>query len=264
MPVHAVVCLKRVLDPEISAHRFRINDANKDAEVPDAPHGMGPYDENALEVALVVKDRMPGVRVTALTYGPTSSEEILRKALSTGADDAVRVDGPQTSRDPLFVAEVLAAAIRRMGDVGLVLVGLESGDWDSGQTGFALAEHLSAMSVSLVGSVTAQSDDRFSVRRVLESAEEDVKAQAPVVVSVTSDGKNTLRMAKVKDILAAKRKPITTVAVSDLSISPAERVLVEGVRLAETAVKQCEFVTGASGAEQGRALAQRLRELGLV
>jgi electron transfer flavoprotein beta subunit len=263
LALHAVVCLKRILDPEISAARFRIDPETQDAQVADAPHVMGPYDENALEVALQLKDASPETRVTVLSVGPPEAEEILRKALSSGADDAVRVEAGSGPVDPLRVAAILAAAVRRMGDVALVLLGLQSGAWDSGETPFALAEHLGAASVGMAGGVTA-TESGFTVRRVLEAAEEEVSVPAPAVLSVTNDGRNALRMAKVRDILAAKRKPVETVALADLAVAVEERRQVVEVRTAQQDRRPCEFIEAPTDAEKGRLLARRLRQLGLV
>ena len=257
--MHIAVFLKRILDPEIPASRFRVDSARKDAHVPEAPYVMGPYDENALETALMVKDKDPSARVTVISYGPPEAEEILRKALSTGADDALLVLDEGGVHDAFHVAGVLAGAARRAGSPDVLLFGLQSGDWDSGQTPFAVAELLGAPSVSFGTAVEPEGPDGLRVRRVLESGVEEIRLEArPVVLSVTNDGHNALRMAKVKDILAAKRKPVDRVAVQDLGPVPESLVEVLDVAAPEAKKIACSFVEGESGAAKGQALAQRL------
>lgn len=257
--MHAVVFLKRILDPEVPAERFRIDAAAKEARVEGAPYVMGPYDENALETALKLKDQDASVRVTVVSYGPPEAEELLRKALSVGADDAVLVTGEAgETHDAFHVAAVLAGVVRRMGDADLLLCGLQSGDWDSGQTAFALAEHLDAASVALAAEVEAVDAASFVVRRVLEDGTEWVRVPRPAVLSVTNDGTNALRMAKVKDILAAKRKTVEHLTTGDLGVeAPA---MVEIVELAAPEVRKASvtWIEGETGAERGRALAEAL------
>lgn len=255
--MHVAVFLKRILDPEIPPSRFRIDPDAKDARVPEAPYVMGPYDENALETALLMKDRDPQTRVTVISYGPAQAEEILRKALSTGADDAVLVVDPGGVHDAFHVAEVLAAAARRAGGPDVLLFGLQSGDWDSGQTAFAVAEHLGAPSVSL-GTAVAPVEGGIRVHRVLEQGTEDVRVPTPAVVCVTNDGHNALRMAKVKDILAAKRKPVDTVPLADLGAGGDGLVAVVDLAAPEAVKTVCTFVDGADDAAKGRELAERL------
>jgi electron transfer flavoprotein beta subunit len=257
--VHVAVFLKRILDPELPASRLRIDAERRDAHVPEAPYVMGPYDENALETALAMKDRQASTRVSVVSYGPPEAEEILRKALGTGADDALLVVDDGGPHDAFHVAAVLAAAARRLGPPDVLLFGLQSGDWDSGQTAFAVAEHLGAYSVAYATAVEGLPDGAVRVHRVLEQGSEDVRVPAaPVVLAVTNDGHNALRMAKVKDILAAKRKPVERLTPADLGVEAPTLVSVEAIERPETRRAACTFIDGDGGAARGRALAERL------
>lgn len=256
--MHVCVFLKRILDPELPASRFRIDPQVKEARADGAPYVMGPYDENALETALQMKDRDPSVRVTAVSYGSAEAEEVLRKALAAGADDAVLALGDVGVHDAFQVAEVLAAVVKRFGDVEIGLCGLQSGDWDSGQTAFALAEHLGAVSVSLAADVEALGDGQARVRRVLEDGSELLHVSLPCILSVTNDGSNALRMAKVKDILAAKRKTVERLALTDLGVEPTVRTEVSELTAPEVHPRACTWVEGETGQDRGRALAEAL------
>src|SRR5256885_9299679 len=106
---------------------------------------------NALEKALQFLERIRDATITVLCYGPATAEDSLRKALAMKADAAALVvnDGNQNP-DPLTVARVLAAAIRKLGTFDLILVGREAGDWGAGQTGGLVAEELGLPCVSFV------------------------------------------------------------------------------------------------------------------
>ncbi len=95
---------------------------------------MNIFCENALETALQTRDAAGG-KITALSVGPSDAEDVLRKALALKADEAVLVETTRRNPDPLFVARTLAAAIRKIGEYDVAVVGREAGDWGAGQTG---------------------------------------------------------------------------------------------------------------------------------
>ena len=85
--------------------------------------------ENALETALQFREAAGEAKITVLSFGPASAEDVLRKALAMKADAAALVVNESISNpDPLTVAQVLAAAIRKLGSFDLVMVGREAGD----------------------------------------------------------------------------------------------------------------------------------------
>lgn len=131
-----VVCLKQILDPELPPSVFEIDRASKRAVLDKHPLVISPFDENALELALQLREKVKDCRVAALTYGPPQSEDAVRKALGVLADEAVMVvQEGEPPGDSYATARVLAAAIRKMGPVDLVMCGRQAGDWDSGQVG---------------------------------------------------------------------------------------------------------------------------------
>src|SRR5262245_10248555 len=137
--MNIVACVKQILDPEIPARDFRIAAAKREAERGSANMVMNIFCENALETALQFRDAHGG-KITALSCGPSSAEDVLRKALALKADEAVLVVSESDSNpDPLFVARSLAAAIRKIGNAQVIVVGREAGDWGTGQTGGLVA-----------------------------------------------------------------------------------------------------------------------------
>ncbi len=89
--MHIAVCVKQILDPEISPRAFKINPETKLAEQGGASLVIGPFDLNALEVAIQLKEKH-GAKVTVLTFGEEKAQEALRRALAMGADEAVLID----------------------------------------------------------------------------------------------------------------------------------------------------------------------------
>src|SRR4051812_25275900 len=145
---------------------------------------MNIFCANALETALQFREQHGG-SIAALSFGPPSAEDVLRKALALKSDDAVLIVGDEAANpDPLAVARVLAAGVRKRGGVDLVLVGRESGDWGHGQTGGLLAEELGWPCISFVDQLEpgGAGSNTVRVRRQTEDGWELLEASLPLVL----------------------------------------------------------------------------------
>ena len=225
---------------------------------------IGPFDLNALEVAIQLKERHGG-QVTALTLGSDKAKEALRRALAMGADQAVLIDETQVSaKEPSVTARVLAAAIRKLDPVDLVLTGRQSGEWDFGQVGALLAEELGMPFVPFVPRLDVAGNG-LRLEREADGGVVVVEAPRPCVASVTNANDNVPRLPKVKDIMMANRKPITVYGPGELGLGAAEvgdeanRLEVLDLFIPEVK-SECEFIEGEDGAEKGANLARKLVE----
>src|SRR5215216_3646048 len=117
-----LVCLKQIIDPEIPARDFRIDPVKREAERGSANLVTNIFCENALEMALQLCDQIGGAEITALSCGPPTAEDSLRKALAMKADAAALVVNESSNPDPLTVARILTAASRKLGSFDLILV----------------------------------------------------------------------------------------------------------------------------------------------
>jgi len=241
--MNILVCMKQIPDPEIPARDFRLAEVGSMNRVADV------FSENALETALQF-----GGTITVLAFGPPSAEDALRKALAMKANAAALVvDDGNADRDPLAIAQVLAAAARKLGPFDLILTGRESGDWGAGQTGGLLAEELGLPCVSFVDTIEAR-EGGVRLRRQTETGFEIVEASTPVVLTITNDEHNVPRIPKVRDVMAAHRQPLTTFTLAELGVDVTNRwydVVELTIPTKETA---CEFLTVDE-------LAQRLAEV---
>ncbi len=171
--------------------------------------------ERALEVALRHKDGdKKGTEVIALTMGPESASQALRKALSMGADSAVHVvDDGLAGADIARTAAVLAAAAKQTG-FDLIVTGNESTDGRGGVLPAMVAEHLG---LPLLPSLNSVELDAASVtgEAGIEHGSLTVRAMLPAVVSVTERAAEA-RFPNFKGIMTAKRKPLATLSPADL------------------------------------------------
>jgi electron transfer flavoprotein beta subunit len=264
--VHAVVLLKQILDWELPPQRFRIDSATKRPPGDLAPKLLGPFEQNALELALQLKASGAVTAVTALLAGPPEAGEALRKALAVRADEAVHVETDATdSLDPSQTAELLVAAIRRLDSPGLVLAGRQAGDWDYGQVGYLVAERLGWPAVGLVWRAEL-SGDRLHVWRTGPSAVERLAIRLPAVLTVTSHTDLRLRMGSVMDMMAANRKEIVRWTPAELGLgdlSSARRLDIVDVTVPDVG-RDCELIEGESASEVAARVLDRLAELKLL
>lgn len=258
-----IVCLKQILDPEIPTRDFRVDTERREAVRGSANLVTNIFCENALETALQLRDRVGG-RITVLTFAPPSApsaEDSLRKALAMKADEAVLVTSEGESHpDPLAVARTLAAAIRKLGDFDIVMVGRESGDWGAGQTGGLLAEELGLPSLSFVDEIEAVGD-KLRIKRQTDLGWERFEARPPLVLTITNDEHNVPRIPKTRDVMMSYRQPLTKWGVDDLGVDATSgyyKVVDLSIPVKETS---CELVAGDTLDERVARLADRILEV---
>ena len=185
MSFKIVVLAKQVPD----THNVGADAMNADGTVNRAalPVVFNPEDLKALEMALQVKDLVPGSTVTVVTMGPPRAAEIIKDARDRGADDGfVLSDARFAGADTLATSYALAQAIKQLGTVDLILGGRQAIDGDTAQVGPQVAEKLEIPQITYAEELIAVEPRSITLRRRLERGTECVKAQLPVLVTVTS------------------------------------------------------------------------------
>jgi electron transfer flavoprotein beta subunit len=206
------VCIKQV--PEGNS---RINPETKRLDR-SGEGAMNPFDANAVEEALRLKDATGGGEIVLVSMGPAKAQDALRKALAMGADRAVLVsDETAAGSDLLATSYALAKALEREG-VDLILFGQQAGDSDGAVLWAAVADRLRLPVVSQAAEVT-HADGKLTVKRQTEFGYDVIEAPLPAVVAV-SDAINEPRYPSLKGIMGAKSKPQETVSLSDLGVEP--------------------------------------------
>ncbi|HEX8137051.1 MAG TPA: hypothetical protein VF544_05630 [Pyrinomonadaceae bacterium] len=264
--MNILVCLKQIPDPEVPARDFRIDAERREQERGTVNLVTNIFCENALETALQFRERVGSGKITVLSYGELSAEDSLRKALAMKADAAALV--PQegnTHPDPLAVARVLAAAIRRLGPFDLIMTGREAGDWGAGQTGALIAEELALPCVSFVDSIELLGP-HLRLKRQTDTGWEVVEAEPPLVVTITNDEHNVPRIPKVRDVMMSYRQPLTKWTLEELGVDAREaRAGNSYYEVSELFIPQketrCEFVSGDTLDEKVEAFARRIVEV---
>src|SRR5690606_15970037 len=172
---------------------------------------INPYDEIALSKAIELA--APEGTVTVINVGEAATEATLRKALATGADEAVRVNA--LPRDAWFVANQIASYTRDQG-YDLILTGRESIDYNGSQVAAFVGELLGIPSVSTAKKITVE-DRTARVEREIEGGKELLVIPLPLIVG-TSEGVAEPRIPNMRGIMSARTKPLTVIDPVDTPV----------------------------------------------
>jgi len=250
-----VVCVKHV--PDVQSERALDEDGHTVRGLDDV---LNELDENAVEAAVSLVEEHGG-EVVALTMGPDDAEDAVRRALQMGADRGVHVsDDALAGADVVTTARVLAAAVRAVGPVDLVVTGMAALDGLTSMVPTALAAELGLPQLTLASELSVTGAG-VRVRRDIGDAVEVLQGPLPALVSVT-DQANEPRYPAFKAIRAARKKPVDTWSLADLGladVTPATTVLSAQPRAGRD---QGRIVTDSG--DGGRQLAEFLIESRLV
>lgn len=264
-----VVCVKEIADPDVAASVFQVDEAARAVvPVPGLRSVASPFDEQAIEVALRLRDKLGSASISLVTLGGESARAIVKNGLALGADDAyLLVDEAFDGGDATTTARVLAAAIRKIGGVDLVLTGRQAADDDAGVVGCGIAESLGLPAVTFAMDVHVEDRD-VVVERSLGDGTETVSAPLPALVTVSHEvGK--VRPASLRETMKAARKPMTVWTAADLELTAGDvgaagaRRTLERLYVPKNDV-QCEFLAGESPEALAAELVERLAAARIV
>ncbi len=180
---------------------------------------MNPFDTYALEEGVRIKERCGGM-VTVISMGPPQAEEMLREAISLGADEAVLLsDKAFAGADTWATAYTLAAAIKRIGQYDIVICGRQTFDGDTGQVGPELAEMLGAPLIAYVSQIEEITDKQIRVRRMIDEGHEVIQSPLPAVITVTKEI-NVPRLPSLRGIAKSNSATIPKWGLPELGVDP--------------------------------------------
>ena len=245
-----LVPVKRVVDYNV---KIRVKPDGSGVDLANVKMSMNPFDEIAVEEALRQKEAGVATEVVVVSVGPAQAVETLRTGLAMGADRGihVRADGPV---EPLAVAKLLAA-VCRLEQPGLVIMGKQAIDDDCNQTGQMLAALL-GWGQGTYASKLALREGEAEVTREVDGGAQTVALKLPAVVP-TDLRLNEPRYASLPTIMKAKKKPIDAKTPEDFGVDVSPRLAV--LRTAEPPVRGGGVKLGSVGELVGR-----LRDAGVI
>ena len=268
--MNMIVCCKQVLDPEAAPSTFKLDAANnRMVQPPEVKPVVSPYDEQAVEAALRIKDKDKAQKVTIISLGNNLVRDVVKKPLSMGADELVLLeDAAYEGGDSYAVASALVAAIKKIGQFDLIFCGRQESEWDDGQVGSGIAELLGIPCVTVAKKVEVIDGNKVRVERVVADGFQVVEVQAPAVITVSNE-LGEARYATLKGIMAASKKQPIVWKPADIGLDPTK--LGASVRKSQIVklfqpVKEgkCEIISADTPAEAGALLAQKLRDTKVI
>ncbi len=188
--MHILVCVKQVALPGASGSR------------------INRYDEYALEEALLIKERMPGTTVHAVSVGSQRVEAVIRRAMELGADTGIQLSfEPDEEQTPYQVASLIAS-YARAARYDMIIAGVMAEDDLQMQTGPMIAALLDYPYASAVIAQEIRPDNTVYVERECDARQRQcVELELPCVITVQS-GINRPRYPSLSNILRAKQQEI--------------------------------------------------------
>jgi electron transfer flavoprotein beta subunit len=266
VPLKIVVTTKLVVDTNVPSASLKVDrEAKKVDPSSNIPLIINGFDENAVEAALRIKDSVEA-EITVISMGKSFPMDVVRKPLSMGADELILLkdDSFDNFIDSSVTARVLAAAIKKIGDIDLVLCGRQASDWDNAQVPLGVAEILGMANITVAQNVEVH-ESKVVVQRVISNGYEVVEAELPALVTVSNE-LGEPRYPTLRGIMAAVKKQPVVWTAEDLGMDSSHLTsMVELVDLFQpTREKNCEMIQGEDDDDAGRKLALRLREARLI
>jgi len=209
-----IVCIKQVPDTT----EVKINPETNTLIREGVPSIVNPFDENAVEAALQLKEKHGG-SVTVITMGPPQASEALKTCVAMGADHVYLVsDRAFAGSDTWATSYTLSQAIKKLGKFDLIICGKQAIDGDTAQVGPGIAEWLGLPQVTFVSRVEVNGR-AAKVERLLEEANEIVECPLPAVLTVVKQI-NEPRLPSLKGLMRAKKAEIKTLNAAEIEGDP--------------------------------------------
>jgi len=210
--MNIVVCIKQVPDTT----EVRIDPVTNTLIREGVPSIVNPFDENAIESALQVKEKLGG-KITVITMGPPQAAEALKSAIAMGVDDVILInDRAFAGSDTWATSYTVAAAIKKIKDFDIILCGKQAIDGDTAQVGPGIAEWLGIAQITNVKKIEV-ADNKVKCNRETEDETQIVEAALPVLITVVKQI-NEPRMPSLKGQMKAKKVVIPNWTVADLDV----------------------------------------------
>jgi electron transfer flavoprotein beta subunit len=212
--MNILVLIKKVPDPNLPQQFLSVSADGRAIELHSASqYTINQYDLNAVEAAIALKEAAGG-SVTVMTADDSGADSFVRRAVSMGADRAVRVEaGAAVKRDPLAMAEAIATAIRTIGIPDLILAGRQASDTDAGFIPHAVAVKLGLPSLSPVVSLSAAGAGVLVAGKLTDTSIDDFEISLPAVLCVSNEV-NKPRMPSLKGVMQSKKVAIEVIAAA--------------------------------------------------
>jgi electron transfer flavoprotein beta subunit len=212
------VCIKQIPDPNTVVSQ--LDPKTKRLVRSGVSLVLDPGDEVTISAAIKLRDTIGNSEVTAVSMGPASAQEAMRRALAMGVDRAILVTDPALAgTDALGTARVLAAVLKKE-NADLILCSTESTDGYTGMVPGGIAEFLGLPQLTFAREVRIEGQKAVA-KRVTPTGYLVVESPVPAVVTIASGSFEAI-YPTMKGIMGAKKKPFTQLSLADLGIDSSQ------------------------------------------
>ena len=265
----AIVCVKQIPDPETPAAAFQLDEAAmKVIPAPGIQPVISPFDAQAVEAALQLRDAAGDGTIRVLSLGPDSARDAIKHGLAMGADEGYHLkDAAFDGGDAWSTALALSKAIEKLGVSDVLLFGRQAADWDQGTVGSIVAELLGLPSVTVLRSLEL-GEGTINTSRVVQDGFESVSTPTPCALTISNEFGDP-RYPQLRQIMQAAKKEVTEWTAADLGLDAGEvgeagaRVQMEALFLPKNDV-EVEIVEADTPEEKAVQLVEKLRDAKII
>jgi electron transfer flavoprotein beta subunit len=212
------VCIKQVPDPNTTISK--LDPTTKRLVRTGVSLILDPGDESTISAAIKLRDSIGNSELTAVSMGPTTAQDGIKRALAMGCDRAILVSDPALAgSDALGTARVLAAVLKKEG-AELIFCSTESTDGYTGMVPGGIAEFLGLPQLTFAREVKIEGS-KVVIKRVIPTGYRTIEASLPAVVTIASGSFEAI-YPTMKGIMNAKKKPFSHLTVANLGLDPAQ------------------------------------------
>jgi len=252
------VLIKGVIDPDDPLFIIENNQRKGDKVV------ISTYDENALEVALKLKDKDNSIEVNVITITDKDFSQGIKKALAMGADKAIVINNSENLfLDTFSIANILSKIIKEEG-FDIILTGFESADWSSRTIASYLAAKLNYNYLTFCHYLELiENNNKVLAYKIFNDDEYIIQTKLPALFSITTHPNNIPRYPKVKDIMLASKKPIKNLNISEFKDLIKNYIDLYKTELVNNEI-ECMIIEGDTPEIKAQKLVSKLKELKII
>lgn len=268
--MHIVVCIKQT--PATS--NIQIDPKTGTLKREGMAAAINPFDEYAIEEAVLIKERVGNTTVSVLTMGPPQAEESLRDAIARGCDQAFHLcDRAFAGADTYATSYALQMGIRKIEKetskkVDIVICGKQTNDGDTGHVGPGIGAWLDVPNVAYVKKVEEVKDGTIRVWRMMEDGTDVIEMPLPAVIAVVKEI-NEPRVPSLKGKMAARKATVARWTAADIEADKTKIGLGGSPTIVASSFNPPPRqggvrIEGATPQEKAKNLVAKLREMKLI